>query len=89
MVKLKYRFTTWANCKYYHVISNGKKLDLNVIISPKDRFGNQEVEIEAQGAEMTAILLNYSSDYSAGGFLKYSCRESCMKALKEIAERIA
>lgn len=47
MVKLKYRFTTWAKCKYYYAVSNGKTLDLNVIISTKDRFGNQEVEIQA------------------------------------------
>lgn len=89
MVKLKYRFTTWAKCKYYYAVSNGKTLDLNVIISTKDRFGNQEVEIQAQSAEMDKVLQDYSPYYSAGGFLQCLGREEAMKKLEEIAERIA
>lgn len=89
MVKLKYQFTTWAKCKYYFAISNGKTMDLNVIFSPKDRFGNQEIEIQARSKEMDGVLQDYSPFYSAGGFLQCLGKKECMKRLEEIAKRIA
>lgn len=89
MVKLKYQFTTWAERKYYCVFANGRKLAINVIKSPKDRFGNREIEVQATSAEMDEIMHDINPNHSRGGFTLCFGMEECHKLLEQIAEKVA
>lgn len=89
MVKLKYRFTTWANCQYYHAFVNGKKLAINVIKGPKDYLGNREIEIQAQSEEIDHILCEIFPTHSIHGIIHCTDMKDCKETLKKVAEKAA